>query len=496
MAAARDQAARILRDEPDAAGDGVADKAVAETADSNRAHLSDETSRRPHETPDRPATTKPAPPAAAIAPAAKGGNRKKILFFGAVALLALAACAYGVHWFLVGRFHVSTDDAYVRANNTVLGARVSGHIAAILPRDNAIVHAGDVVFKIDDGDYRIAVDAARTRIQTQQATIERIGHQVIAQESAAAQSKAQLASAEAGLKRAGLDYDRQQQLSEKGYATHATFEQSEAGRDQGMAAVKAAQAAYDVARDNVEVAKAQQSEARAQLMELQTTLAKAERDLDFASVRAPVEGTFSNRMVNTGDFITVGQRLGNVVPLDDVFIDANFKETQLKRIRPGQPVTISVDAYGHRKFSGIVESISPAAGSVFTLLPPDNATGNFTKIVQRLPVRILRAEGCGAAKPFACRHVGLCHRRYDPGCCRCRHRCRSRRAGLGSGEVNYLAKYTALGGRSQRTPSSSFAKRSGEGALCELGLRRFPLSPTLSPQAGRGSAPSAELNRT
>jgi membrane fusion protein (multidrug efflux system) len=123
-------------------------------------------------------------------------------------------------------------------------------------------------------------------------------------------------------------------------------------------------------------------------MELQTTLAKAERDLDFTSVRAPVEGTFSNRMVNTGDFITVGQRLGNVVPLDDVFIDANFKETQLKRIRPGQPVTISVDAYGHRKFAGIVESISPAAGSVFTLLPPDNATGNFTKIVQRLPVRI------------------------------------------------------------------------------------------------------------
>ena len=105
-------------------------------------------------------------------------------------------------------------------------------------------------------------------------------------------------------------------------------------------------------------------------------------------MRAPVDGTFSNRLVNAGDYIAVGQRLGNVVPLDDVFIDANYKETQLKRIRPGQPVTISVDAYGHRKFAGIVDSISPAAGSVFTLLPPDNATGNFTKIVQRLPVRI------------------------------------------------------------------------------------------------------------
>ena len=134
--------------------------------------------------------------------------------------------------------------------------------------------------------------------------------------------------------------------------------------------------------------RAQQAEARATLAELQTQLAKAERDLAFTTVRAPVEGTFSNRLVNTGDFIQAGQRLGNVVPLDDVFIDANYKETQLKRIRPGQPVTIKVDAYGFRKFTGLVDSISPAAGSVFTLLPPDNATGNFTKIVQRLPVRI------------------------------------------------------------------------------------------------------------
>ena len=189
-------------------------------------------------------------------------------------------------------------------------------------------------------------------------------------------------------KRAGLDFERQQALSTRGFASRATFEVSEAGRDQGMAAVKSAQSAYDAARDNVEVTKAQQNEARAQLVELQSSLAKAQRDLDFTSVRAPVDGTFSNRLVNTGDFIQAGQRLGNVVPLNSVFIDANFKETQLKRIRPGQPVKISVDAYGHRKFAGTVDSISPAAGSVFTLLPPDNATGNFTKIVQRLPVRV------------------------------------------------------------------------------------------------------------
>jgi membrane fusion protein, multidrug efflux system len=392
MAAARDQAARILRPEPQMADGDVAQDSGGAPAETFRAHHPDETvARRPIETPaiDKPAIDKPAaqPPARAKSAAPKSGARKMVLM-GIAALLALAAAAYGVHYILVGRFFVSTDDAYVRANNTTLGARVSGHIAAILPGDNMLVRTGDVVFRIDDGDYRIAVDAARTRIATQQATIDRIGRQVTAQESAVEQAKAQLASAEAALKRAGLDFDRQEALSTKGFASRATFEVSEAGRDQGMAAVKAAHAAYDAALTNVEVTKAQRTEARTQLAELQTSLAKAERDLAFTSVRAPVDGIFSNRLVSTGDFIVVGQRLGNVVPLDDVYIDANFKETQLKRIRPGQPVTISVDAYGHRKFAGVVDSISPAAGSVFTLLPPDNATGNFTKIVQRLPVRV------------------------------------------------------------------------------------------------------------
>jgi membrane fusion protein (multidrug efflux system) len=390
MAGARDQAARVMRVEPDATGDDpVRDNSVG-VADQPRAPLAEDVVvRRPAETPEAPATAQPvaavAPPADAVATRPR---KRRLVLPAILAVLALAGTAYGVHYFLVGRFYIGTDDAYVRANSTTLGARVSGHIAAILPGDNKVVHSGDVIFKIDDGDYRIAVDAARTKIATQTATIDRIGRQVTALEGAAEQANAQLASAVAGLKRAGLDFDRQQDLSNKGYASRATFEVSEASRDQGAAGVKSAQAAYDTALSNVEVTKAQQAEARAQLAELRTSLAKAERDLDFTSVRAPVEGAFSNRMVNVGDFIVVGQRLGNVVPLDDVYIDANYKETQLKRIRPGQPVEISVDAYGHRKFEGVVDSISPAAGSVFTLLPPDNATGNFTKIVQRLPVRI------------------------------------------------------------------------------------------------------------
>ncbi|MBV8923875.1 MAG: HlyD family secretion protein [Bradyrhizobium sp.] len=414
MAAARDQAARVLREVD--GGDGQREPGLNKQSldkqgldkqgldqqgpdpqglgEQLRTQVAEEQRRQaeaPTPAPGGKPVTAPSAPAQGSAPApaaAPKSGRRRFILFGFLALLALAAASYAAYYLLIGRFYISTDDAYVRANNTMLGARVAGHIAAILPGDNMLVHKGDTILKIDDGDYKIAVDAARTRIATQEATIARIGRQVAAAVSAVEQAGANLASAEAGLKRAGLDYDRQQTLNNKGFASHATFEQSEAARDQGAAGVKAAQAAFDAARDNVEVTKAQQAEAEAQLAELKTQLAKAERDLDFTYVRAPVDGIFSNRLVNTGDYVTLGQRLGNVVPLDDVFIDANYKETQLKRIRPGQPVTIKVDAYGFRKFTGIVQSISPAAGSVFTLLPPDNATGNFTKIVQRLPVRI------------------------------------------------------------------------------------------------------------
>ncbi len=309
---ARDQAARALRAEQDTAEGEAARDASAGLADHLRTHVADEAKRRPAETPASPAVDKPAAapgaPAASAETAAPKSGKRRFVLMGIVALLALAAAGYGVHYVLVGRFFVSTDDAYVRANNTMLGARVTGHIAAILPGDNALVHAGDVILKIDDGDYRIAADAARTKIATQEATIERIGRQIAAFESSVEQAQANVVSAEAVLKRAGLDYDRQQALSNKGFASRATFEQSEAGRDQGAAALRAAQAAFDAARDNVEVTKAQQVEAKAQLAELKTSLAKAERDLDFTSVRAPVDGIFSNRLVSTGDFIAVGQR--------------------------------------------------------------------------------------------------------------------------------------------------------------------------------------------
>lgn len=373
-ASGRDQAARVIRSDDDEAPKDSRVQPIAK--------LEEGRVRRSEEAPaaETPPTAQPAAPA-------KSGRRRKV-FIGLGAIAALAAIYGGYYYFVTGRYMVSTDDAYVRSNNTTLGARVSGHIEKIAVGDNTRVKAGDLLFQIDDGDYRIAVENARAKIATQEATIERIGRQAVAQDSAVAQAKAQLVSAEAAARRAEADFARQQTLSDKGFASKATFDVSQAARDQAAASVQGTRANLDAAEAQVGIIKAQQAEARGQLNELKTALEKAERDLSFTTIRAPVDGVFSNRLVNEGDFIQSGQRLANVVPLNGVFIDANFKETQVARLKPGQRVKVSVDAISGRTITGVVDSVAPASGSVFTLLPPDNATGNFTKIVQRLPVRI------------------------------------------------------------------------------------------------------------
>jgi membrane fusion protein (multidrug efflux system) len=328
-----------------------------------------------------------APSAKASAIGALKANRKRLLVGAAVAVL-LGAGWLGFDYMIAGRFMISTDDAYVRANNTTLGAKVSGYVAEFVVEDNSKVRAGDVIARIDDGDYRLAADAARDKVATQEATIERFDRQIDAQRAAVEQAQAQLVSAQAARKRMQSEFERQQALAGKEFASKQTVEQSIANRDQANASVQSAQAALEGAIANVGVLQAQKKEAARALDELKTALAKAERDLSFTEIRAPVDGVIGNRAAQVGDFMQTGQRIAALVPLSDVFIDANFKETQLARLQPGQPVSIKIDALPDEKIDGVVASVSPASGSVFTLLPPDNATGNFTKIVQRLAVRI------------------------------------------------------------------------------------------------------------
>jgi membrane fusion protein (multidrug efflux system) len=306
-----------------------------------------------------------------------------------VALLVLGlGTYYGHYWWTAGRYLVSTDDAYVGARNATLSPKVAGYVSQIAFDDNAGVKAGDVLLRVDDGDYQLAVQTARDHVAVQEATIARLGKQVVAQQAAVDQANAQLASAKAAQTRTDLELKRQQDLANRQINSRQQLEQAQANYDQAVAQVQSAQAGIEAAVANVEVLKAQQDEAERTLKQLQTALAKAERDLSFTIIRAPFDGVIGNRAVQVGDYVQPTQRLASLVPLQAVYIDANFKETQVAELQPGQPVSITVDALPGRKLEGRVESFAPASGSVFSLLPPDNATGNFTKIVQRVPVKI------------------------------------------------------------------------------------------------------------
>jgi len=323
-----------------------------------------------------------------VAAPAKAKSRRKPVIM-AVLLGALAFGGYeGFNWWTEGRFMVSTDDAYVQADITILSAKISGYVSSVAVTNNQSVKAGDLIAKIDDGDYRFALQSAKDKLATQESAIERIGRQIEAGRASVAQAEAQIAAAQAQLERAESDYARQQQLARSDYTSRASLENAKAARDSAQANVRSAQAALAAAKANVEVLAAQQNEARRVAVELQTSVEKAERDLSFTEIRAPADGVIGNKAVEVGTFVQPGARLAALVPLTSVHVDANFKETQIAALKVGQKVKIEVDAFPDADIVGTVESVSPASGAVFSLLPPENATGNFTKIVQRVPVRV------------------------------------------------------------------------------------------------------------
>jgi membrane fusion protein, multidrug efflux system len=344
-------------------------------------------------------------PLAKPAPAKRAGLRRFL-----VPVLILAALGYGgktaYDWFVEGRFLVSTDDAYVGANTSIIAAKAMGHLTAVPVVDNQVVHKGDLLASIDDGDYQNAVDAAKARIATEDATIARFGRQIDAQGAVIAQATAQVGaaaaqmkSAEADVARAALEYDRSFKLAQTNFGSQQRLEQATADRDRTAAAVAGANAsaasaaaALEGAKANLDVLKAQQDEAIRQRGELVTALAMAERNLSFTRVLAPFDGIVGNKAAEVGELVQPGTRLMALVPLNDSYVDTNFKETQLAEIRPGQKVDVAIDALDGRVVEGVVSSISPASGAQFSLLPPDNATGNFTKVVQRVAVRVTFPE--------------------------------------------------------------------------------------------------------
>ena len=320
-------------------------------------------------------------------PAPRSGGRRKIVSILVIAAL-LAGGWYGYRYMTEWRYVVSTDDAYVKADMAILSARVSGHLLTIPVVENQSVRKGDVLAEIDPVDYRLAIAAAQGRIDTQSATIERIRTQESAQAALVAQATAQQAASQADQTRAASEFERAQMLVDRKFATPQRLEQARADRDRTVATVAGANAAFNAAGANLAVLRAQRLEAERTRDELNTALDRAKRDLEFATVRAPFDGVVGNKAAQPGAFVTPGARLMALVPLDTAYVEANYKETQLGKIVPGQKATILVDAYSGRRIEGVVDSLAPASGAQFSLLPPENATGNFTKIVQRVPVRV------------------------------------------------------------------------------------------------------------
>ena len=318
----------------------------------------------------------------------------------------LAALGYGAHrfsdYYAVGRFLVSTDDAYVKADVATIAAKIPGYLTAVPVAENSFVHAGDLLASIDQGDYQLAVDAAIAKIATQNATIDRLSQQGMAQNSVIEQARAQmmatdaqLTGARADLTRATGELERSTKLQQSSFGTAQRLEQAVADRDRAQAAVAsgtasgaAARAAVLAAQANQSVMEAQKNEAVKMRGELEAALQKVQRDLAFTQIRAPFDGIVGNRAAQPGQYVQPGTRLLALIPLGSIYVEANFKETQLGALKPGQKVDIAVDSLSGQKIEGVIDSIAPASGSQYSLLPPENATGNFTKIVQRVPVRI------------------------------------------------------------------------------------------------------------
>lgn len=317
-----------------------------------------------------------------------GGGARRVVF----AILGLAILGggvwFGYHWWTDGRFMVSTDDAYIEGDIAIIAPKVSGYVADVAVENNQAVKKGDLLVKIDDGDYQNALAQAEAQLNARNVALKATEAQIAGAKAALTQAQANRTAFDPQIDNARSALQRADTLREKGAATVAAFDDARSAVDQLKAQVEAANAAVEVAKSNITTAEAQLAQQQAALKESQLAIDLAKRNLAFTEIRAPLDGIFGNKNVQVGDLVASGTRLGALVPTDDLYIVANFKETDLDRLGIGEKVRISVDAFEEHDFTGEVESFSPASGAVFALLPPQNATGNFTKIVQRIPVRI------------------------------------------------------------------------------------------------------------
>jgi membrane fusion protein, multidrug efflux system len=304
-----------------------------------------------------------------------------------------AAGAFGAHYWTVGRFLQSTDDAYVKADFTTVAPKVPGYIAEVLVSDNEQVKAGQLLARIDDRDFRAALAQAQADVAAGEAAIGNIDARLALQQSVIGEAEAKINASAAAASFARQDDARYRDLMHTGYGTVQRAQQASASLRESAAELQRDRAALVAAEKQVGVLGTERAEAEAKLGHARAVARQAQLNLDDTRLTAPIDGSVGARSLRVGQYVQAGTPLMAVVPLRQVYVVANFKETQLTSMRGGEPVTLRVDSFPGVAVKGHVDSLAPASGLEFALLPPDNATGNFTKIVQRVPVKIDIAAG-------------------------------------------------------------------------------------------------------
>jgi membrane fusion protein (multidrug efflux system) len=310
-----------------------------------------------------------------------------LLTGAAVALLATASW-YGWEYWSVGRFLVSTDDAYVKADNTTIAPKVSGYLSVVDIADNEHVRAGQVLARIDDRDFKVALDQARADVAAAEAAVASKRAQLEVQQAVIDSARATLDVDTAAQVFTGQENKRYTDLAKTGYGTVQNAQNAQARDTGAVAAIARDKANLASAQKQVELLKAEIAQAIAAVGRAKALQRQAELNLSYTTIASPIDGVVGNRTLRVGQFVQAGTQLMSLVPSNGAYVIANFKETQLSHVRKGQTVDIDVDMFPGKTVRGHVDSLAPASGQEFALLPPDNATGNFTKVVQRIPVKI------------------------------------------------------------------------------------------------------------
>jgi membrane fusion protein (multidrug efflux system) len=314
---------------------------------------------------------------------------RPILLAGAAIVAIAAAGDFGWNYWTTGRFQESTDDAYVKADTTVIAPKVSGYLSEVLVADNQPVKAGQPLARIDDRDYAVAVAQAKADVAAAQADIENVEASLDQQQAVISQAHSTVAVDRANLTFTQQDNDRYVSLAKTGAGSVQNEQQAVSRLQMAQSTLQRDAAAEVAAQRQTGMLRAQLAKAQAVLAHDRAVADQAALNLSYTTIVSPVDGVVGNRSLRTGQYVQAGTQLMAVVPVNGVYVVANFKETQLTDVRAGQPVTIDVDTFPGTSVKGHVDSIAPASGQEFALLPPDNATGNFTKIVQRIPVKIV-----------------------------------------------------------------------------------------------------------